>query len=185
MNKLSSAFVALAISAFPFVASAFSDVSEGDYHYDAINFVYEKGMVQGYEDGTFKPDNLINRAEFVKILVSSKYQGPLDGSNCFTDINHEWYAGFVCWAQQYNIVSGYPDGTFGPAKMINLAEGLKIVLESYKFNMGTATDPWYKKYYDYAKENDYLDKIEANIGDYITRGEMAQLLYNIDYAPPL
>jgi hypothetical protein len=51
----------------------FSDVSSGHVNYDAIKYVQDNGIVSGYQDGTFKPDKTINRAEFTKIIVAARF----------------------------------------------------------------------------------------------------------------
>lgn len=185
MKKVISIAAAFLFLAVPLQAMAFfSDVTTSHRNYDAINYVYTNDIVSGYSDGTYRPDNLINRAEFVKILVASKFKGPLEGSMCFPDVTRAWYAGYVCYALDNKILAGYPDGTFRPDKQINLAEALKMVLESYKYKFSDVASPWYQKYLDYAQAHNYLTKINAGVGDYITRGEMAQLIYNIEYSPP-
>ena len=53
--------------------ASFNDVPETDRFYKAIDFVKDNNIVSGYEDGSFKPDNPINRAELLKIIIESKF----------------------------------------------------------------------------------------------------------------
>ena len=53
--------------------TAFSDVKEGNSHYVAIEYLRTNGIIQGYEDGTFKPEQTVNRAEAVKMLALASW----------------------------------------------------------------------------------------------------------------
>ena len=77
----------------------FSDVSGGTRYSEAINFIADQGIVQGYSDGTYKPIKKINRAEFTKIIIEAQFPGQAYGANCFSDVNDEWFAQYVCFAK--------------------------------------------------------------------------------------
>lgn len=159
----------------------FNDLNiENHVHYDAIVSLREKNIIEGYPDGTFKPNNRINRAEFTKIVVSSINNNP-SGDNCFSDVKNEWFAKFVCYASQSKIIEGYPDGTFKPELEINKVEALKIVLEAYFDNIpNTNQTEWYSKYIDFAKNNNiYLDEVWLFNDQKLTRGQMAELIFRV------
>lgn len=162
-------------------AFAFTD-TDGHTNEEAIEYLYEQGIVEGYGDGTYGPDNKINRAEFTKILIESKYPGEATGSYCFDDVAGDWYAKYVCYAKELGIVQGYGDGTFGPATYINLAEALKVVIETYEVELTqySADWAWYVPYQRTAEDIGLLDYIYSDVADEIDRGEMAQLIYNIE-----
>jgi len=113
----------------------FSDVKE-DYSYvKAVNWLQANGVVKGYDDGSYRPDQLVNRAEFVKMLYetmgrSGDYKNkPIQP---FTDVDgSEWYGGYVTNAYMDDYVDGYEDGTFKPADTITTAEALKIVMNAF------------------------------------------------------
>lgn len=116
--------------------SPFSDLyigNAGRFQGEILDF-YRKGLIQGYSDGTFRPLNPINRAEFLKILfeVSSAGQFRVNtemSRSCFPDVPaNEWYTPYVCQAKNLGMVRGYPDGTFRPAQSITLPEALKLLL---------------------------------------------------------
>lgn len=158
---------------------AFSDVSDTPYE-DAINFLAEKNVVQGYSDETYRPYNSINRAEFTKILMETRYPGESYGTYCFPDVETDWYAPYICEAKSRGIVSGYPDDYFRPNNNINLAEALKVVLETYDAPVEDIYSVWYENYYWFAEPNGLLDGIDKTIGRNINRGDMAQLIYNVE-----
>lgn len=164
--------------------SCFSDT--GGHKYEtAVCYVQGRGVVQGYPDGTYKPDQAINRAEFTKIIMASTYDAnQLTGASCFSDVSSEWFAPYVCAARNKYIVSGNPDGTFRPANNIVLAEGLKIILEAAAkdagFEIPNASGEWYQKYFNLANEINLIDTIDNTPGHSMTRGEMAELMYRAE-----
>lgn len=164
------------------LALAFTDVYSSNQHYDAIKFLQEEGVVEGYSDGTYRSDSNINRAEFLKILIGSRDVGQITGRDCFPDVGNEWFAGYICFAKMSGIVDGYPDGYFRPENNINLAEALKIIVETYGVELlhdtSTGLD-WYVPYFWAMKDPGYLSSVSEEIGHKISRGEMAQLIYNI------
>lgn len=88
-------------------------------------------IVEGYEDGTFRPDSAINRAEALKILLRASGVTPPKGYhfvNTFSDVPEDsWFSPYVLDAIQLGLVEGYEDGTFRPDSPITRAEAAKIV----------------------------------------------------------
>ncbi len=164
--------------------SIFDDVDDSNQYYDAIKYVRDAGIVEGYSDGSYKPSNSINRAEFSKILIEAKLESDIAsyvGSACLSDvIAGEWYSKYVCYAKESGIIGGYPDGTFKPAQYINIAEALKITLETYFDSIPEVNGEWYQKYWDYAENNGYLMDSWEDASTYLTRGEMAELIYRVE-----
>lgn len=162
--------------------NSFSDTSTYSYR-DAIEFVKSEGIVSGYEDGTYKPINKINRAEFTKILIQTAFPDELSTfvpTACFKDVPADaWFAKYVCLAKNKGVIGGYPDGTFGPDKNINVAESLKITLEALFPNIPSAEGEWYQKYLNYADGQGYTVKEWSSVTTQITRGEMAEFIYRI------
>ncbi|MBT7703792.1 S-layer homology domain-containing protein, partial [Candidatus Peregrinibacteria bacterium] len=157
MRKLISYCVLGAVMAmalpFSLVANAngylFSDLIMGHDNYSAVMYLEAHDIVQGYDDGTFRPDNTINRAEFTKLLIEAAYYDEFEGygdENCFDDVPAgEWYTKYVCFANDMDIVEGYDGGGFHPDAVINFAEASKIVVLAYDYD--TQDDsPWYKPY---------------------------------------
>lgn len=120
----------------------FTDVDSTHTNYAAIQDLKEKNIVNGYADGTFRPDNLINRAELITMVTNMKGGLAIDEAktgnyeNCFKDVKNEWYAHAVCNAKEQNWVDGYPDGTFGGGKNANRAEAIKIVVNTFYGDSG-------------------------------------------------
>jgi|GEM_PF-5326347 len=114
----------------------FGDVPNSNPYYSAILWLTENGVIQGYGDGTFRPNNPVNRAEMLKMIFladgNEKNADSADLSKLFPDTpRSEWYAKYVALARQRGTVQGYPDGNFRPGDNINKVEAYKVVLKEY------------------------------------------------------
>lgn len=167
----------------------FSDVDE-DYEYaDAIDYLYEYGVIEGYSDGTYRPYNEINRAEFTKILIGSQFtEEDLDDCDVedleFSDIDlDEWYAPYLCIAKNQDWIEGYSDGTFHPDSEINFVEAAKIVGMGYGLEE-SADNIWYQPYVEFLEEAGAIPPSVNSFSSKITRGEMAEIIYRVDSGEP-
>jgi hypothetical protein len=97
----------------------FSDVPTSYWGYNAITSLATRGIVAGYPDGTFKPDNQITRAEFATILVKALGLSTTGTTGQFTDVTADaWYYGTVNAAASASLVSGMGDNLFAPNALI-------------------------------------------------------------------
>ncbi len=181
-------------SAKPLTASRFKDVSASHENATAIEFVRSQGMVGGYDDGTFRPNATINRAEFVKILTLYKFEQEMvdmcGTGYLFTDVRGgEWFQKYVCRARDANLISGYPDGSFKPERMINFVEAAKIIATTDTYNSGDPVmpqftgGPWYSVYVQYLSDHDAIPMSIVSPDQLITRGEMAEIIYLLKAKP--
>lgn len=171
----------------------FSDVPSGSEYYDAVSYLQTEGIITGYEDGTFKPYQTINRAEFTKIIVgASGYSPSTDPSGydiyslqglTFKDIeNGAWYNPYLREAKKQGFIDGYPDGTFKPATEINFAEATKIIVTSTGGDFAGAGYPpeeWYHKYVNVLDNGNAIPTTINSFDQKITRGEMSEMLYRL------
>ena len=103
----------------------FSDVDENYWCYKEIAYLAEWGIINGYEDGTFKPDNKISRAEFVKIVES--FEALQTGTNPYSDVTETYWAyKYIVSSSAKGWINGYLDGTFKPDNNISRSEAVKI-----------------------------------------------------------
>jgi hypothetical protein len=169
----------------------FDDVPVDHANAEAIQFAQTYKIVNGYPDGTFRPENPINRAELVKIMVDAQF-GFEEIGQCikknskagwtymfFRDVPIDaWFAKYLCVAKMGGVVGGYPDGSFRPAQEVTFAEAAKIIAAGFK--MEVDYDPiWYKPY---VKKMGGLKAIPMTIGTFdqkLTRGEMAEMVYRL------
>lgn len=105
----------------------FSDI-EGHWAQSFIEQWADKGVINGYPDGTFLPDQYITRAEVAKVLALA-YEMSLDVTNHnFSDVfAGDWFYPHVQACNEYEIINGYPDGTFLPNAYISRSEAVKMV----------------------------------------------------------
>lgn len=109
-------------------SSGFTDVASGAWYNNAVSTLTRAGILDGYEDGSFRPNASITRAEFTKIAVSFFKHAGGASSNPFSDVpDSAWYAEFVKAAAELGLIDGYEDGTFRPNAPITRAEACTIV----------------------------------------------------------
>ena len=157
----------------------FPDVYSSHVNVDAIDYLKDEGIIEGYPDGEYKPSININRAEFTKIIVGAVVDDP-QGSNCFTDVQDQWFAKYVCQAEQMGIVDGYPDGSFKPAENINFSEASKIIANGYKKDaQDLQGERWFKEYVDALAEEKAIPFSVNFFDEKVTRDEMAEMIYRL------
>lgn len=113
----------------------FNDVSSGSWYYSYVTYAAAMGYVDGYSDGSFKPNQAITRAEALVILMRVADQNDYSFNESdidFWDVDvDDWYAYAVVTADQDNIVDGYSNGSFGPYNSITRGEAAKILDLAY------------------------------------------------------
>ncbi len=172
--------VPLANAAGPTInTTGFNDVSLKHKNVKAIHYLQDNKVVVGYEDGTFKPEQKINRAEFLKIVMEvSNFS--IEGKNCYPDVKDQWFAPYICAATSQNLVDGYPDGTFKPEQDINFAEASKIIANVLKLETSQSQDVWFRPYViSLEKEQAIPDDINS-FESTLTRSQMAEMIWRID-----
>lgn len=148
--------------------AAFSDVDDGTPYGSSIGWMNDNGVIQGYDDGTFKPDQCVNRAEFLKmmylasktdIIVEDGFAGSNYYDNFFTDTyTDQWYWPYVEQALRDKAIEGYPDGTFKPEQCVNRAEAIKMaVLGFWMFNEDAAESRGENIYRDAVPGENWFD----------------------------
>jgi hypothetical protein len=109
------------------VPSRFTDVPNGMWHTNAINYLANVGILEGYHDGTFRPNNPITRAEFATLVVRF-YETSNTSASIFSDVpTTHWANVYIAAADQRGWVTGYGDGTFRPNNNITRAEVVTLM----------------------------------------------------------
>lgn len=178
--SLGAAVAIIIIMAISANAATFSDVTTTHINKEAIEDLKTDKVVEGYSDGNYKPENRINRAEFIKIIIASLVTNPT-GSNCFTDVKNEWFAKYVCVAKKMGYIQGYSDGTFKPANYINFAEASKIITKANKVapdETGTNKE-WFAGSVNSLAKKKAIPLTISFFNKDITRGEMAEAIWRL------
>lgn len=192
MRPLSSLLLALLIIAPTASAQSFSDTA-GEPQMEAIEALRADGIVEGYDDGSYRPRSPINRAEFLAILLRSEVgEAVIDDLLAririvnFPDVpSDSWYWRYVTYARASGIIDGYPDGRFRPEWPVNLAEAAKIGANVFGVQPVTIEcfrapcDPhWWGPYVRALDERGALPSdVWTRPERSLTRGEMAQMTY--------
>lgn len=92
----------------------FTDVAEDTWYYDYVMTAVRKGLANGYEDNTFRPELGLTRAEMVTLLYRTAGSPAVEGKPSFTDLPNDWCHDAVAWAEQNNITTGTTKTTFEP-----------------------------------------------------------------------
>ena len=108
--------------------NAYSDVASGSWYNIAVSTLSNMGILGGYEDGTFRPNASITRAEFAKIAVSFFDWADVYAVNSFVDVRDSaWYANYVAVAAEIGLIEGYGGNVFRPDATITRAEACTII----------------------------------------------------------
>lgn len=107
-------------------SNAYSDVKTGDWFNNAVSTLSNAGIIAGYEDGSFKPNGYITRAEFATIAARF-FDVTYNGKDLFPDISGHWAKDYINQAANKGFVNGYEDGTFKPDRNITRAEAVTLV----------------------------------------------------------
>lgn len=121
----------------------FTDV-DGHWALDAIQYVYENGLMNGVGDGKFSPDGMFSRAMLATILYRLEGEPAVAGGNPFSDVaDGQWYTEAVVWASGNGIVNGVGNGKFAPEEDITrqqMAAMLYRYAQYKKYDTGKAAD---------------------------------------------
>lgn len=106
----------------------FSDVSSDKYYAKAVAWAAQQGIVEGYNDGTFRPDDKMTRGMMVTVLYRMAGSPEITDDSGFPDVSStKYYADATAWAVKQGIVNGYQDGTFKPDTNITRAQTAAIL----------------------------------------------------------
>jgi uncharacterized protein YjdB len=131
-------FVALVNRSFQFTATgpiSFTDVNQNAWYASAVGIAVRAGYIQGYNDNTMRPENHISREEAATIIMKiNNLTANSTAANVFTDSALlTWSKGAVGAVAAANLMTGYPDGTFGPDRMIRRGETVVLLDRSVKY----------------------------------------------------
>lgn len=121
----------------------FSDLENGAWYIPAVTAMTETGIIKGYEDGTFRPNTHITRAEFTAMLMRTNNVQKFTELP-FSDVSADlWSADYIYSAYKAGYINGYEDGTFRPNSPITRAEAVKIINEVLdRTDLNNETNPF-------------------------------------------
>lgn len=190
IKKVIALLMALTVMLSAVSVSAFDDVSEDHKYKNAISSLVSLGLLAGYEDGTFRPDNTITRAEFAavmtRVLNMESFVSSMDATSVFTDMknadgSNHWSNGYVKFAYDTGIISGMGDGTFAPDSPVTYEQAIKMVVCTLGYgDSAVEKGGWPQGYLEVATTELGLAK-NASVSPSsspASRGVVAQIVYN-------
>lgn len=182
----------LAAPAYAQDVAPFTDVPVTHPNYTAITTLHEQGIINGYEDGSFKPERTVTRAEMLKIVLLAMRVEPIaEPPTQFNDLQPGvWYEAYIGTATKLGIVGGYGDGSFQPNRVVTRVEGLKILLNAKKVLLTAPTtqtftdvpiNEWYAPYVQYVVDHHLLDIPGNTFGkdEGLRRKDIAQMIFTM------
>ena len=185
----SVAALAMSLSCFTAFAADFSDVADTYSYNDAIDELVALNIVNGYEDGTFKPDNKITRAEVTKMIVAAmgpSYTAAAESSknsSGFKDVDpvNHWASGFIGIGVAQNFINGMGDGTFAPDANVTYAQIVKMLVSALGYNSAAEmAGGWPNGFLQIGASSGITAGIKEAVGQDtdVTRGQVAKLIRN-------
>ena len=107
-------------------SNGYNDVKDGDWFCCAVSTLSKMGIIKGYEDGSFKPNDPISRAEFAAIAARFDPDGDKTPAS-FSDVTSHWAKDEISIAANHGWIKGYEDGSFKPDQKITRAETMTLV----------------------------------------------------------
>ena len=139
VNKNHTISVTFKVAEAVNVADIFRDISTSTWCYDAVQFVYVNGLMNGTTTTTFEPNRTLNRGMWVTMLYRMAGSPAISGTEDFTDVDAStWCYDALLWASRNGIVNGFDDGTFR-ANAVVTRQQLVAILYRYAQYMGYDT----------------------------------------------
>ncbi len=183
-TNVSSVQSSSSVSSLPLVT--FPDVDAGKYGYTAITALASRQIITGYPDGTFRPKNVVNRAEFLQMLLRGVHPNQLRQiGECFPDVRSEWFSPVVCTAKSLGWVNGYANGRFHPERTMKRSEAIKVIVSSLgqpldsraALPIGVSDSAWYTPYIRKAVELGIILETSFQAEGEVTRADAAVWMY--------
>ena len=191
LKKVISAVAALAMSVTSFVAMAsYPDVADTDKHASAINELSALGVIEGFEDGTFHPDELVTRAQMAAMVCRAlnNFNAESNKIQKFNDVPADnWAAGWVATAADAGIINGTGNGNFDPSLNVTYAQTAKMLVSAMGYgDWAENAGGWPSGYLSYANSTGVTSNVTGVANDTaLTRAQCAQMIANALEAPML
>ena len=185
MKKLLSLVLVLSLvlGSFGMAFAAPADVAGTDFE-DAVERLGALGILTGFPDGTFKPNDTITRAQFAAVVVralgyDSAAKASLGATN-FTDVvAGHWAAGYINVATSLKVINGMGDGTFAPEAPVTFEQAVTMIVRALGYEPAAQEKGGYPNgYLVVASEEDITDDVDGVVGSPASRGIVSLLVDN-------
>ena len=186
LKKILALVLAFACAFTMFAGAAFTDQADIKVDSEVVDTLVSLGVINGYTDGSFKPNDTVTRAEMAKMIYVLR-TGNSDASaynndkTTFTDINGHWARGYIKYCQSLGIIAGFSATQFKPDQTVTAQEAAKMLLVTLGYDAqkaGLVGINWASKTNALADENGLLDDVNTSFTGPCPRQYAAQLIYN-------
>ena len=169
-----------------FAGAAFTDSADIKVDTEVVDTLVSLGVVNGYDDGSFKPNGTVTRAEMAKMIYvlrtgNSDASAYNDDKTSFTDIGSHWARGYIKYCQSLGIIAGKSNTKFCPNDKVTAQEAAKMLLVTLGYDAtkaGLTGAGWASKTNALADENGLLEDVNTAFTAACPRQYAAQLIYN-------
>ncbi len=167
-----------------FSAFAYTDVTAGTKVAEAVGILSNLNIFTGFEDGTFKPNDTVTRAQMAAIICRTLgYEDQATastGTTNFYDVPaSHWASGYINVAESLQIVNGYGNGAFGPEDQVTYEQAIKMIVVALGYELDAqAKGGWSTGYLAVAAREGITKNSNGVVGAPATRGTIAVLVYN-------
>ena len=164
-------------------AFAYTDVPSYDAGFEAISMVTNLGLMEGFEDGSFRPDDTLTRAEIAKIFDRILDIDPVPGISPFNDIPEDT-EGWINASYANGVINGRGDGSFYPDDPATYEEAIKMIVCALGYEPEARIKgdlyggTWCAGYLFVASANKIMNGVGGKVGTPVTRRQLAMLLNN-------
>ena len=186
LKKVLALVLAFACAFTMFAGAAFTDSADIKVDTEVVDTLVSLGVVNGYDDGSFKPNGTVTRAEMAKMIYvlrtgNSDASAYNDDKTSFTDIGSHWARGYIKYCQSLGIIAGKSNTKFVPNEKVSAQEAAKMLLVTLGYNAqkaGLVGTGWASKTNALADENGLLEDVNTSFTSACPRQYAAQLIYN-------
>lgn len=190
LKKVLALVLAFACAFTMFAGAAFTDSADIKVDTEVVDTLVSLGVVNGYDDGSFKPNGTVTRAEMAKMIYvprtgNSDASAYNDDKTSFTDIGSHWARGYIKYCQSLGIIAGKSNTIFAPNEKVSAQEAAKMLLVTLGYNAqkaGLVGTGWASKTNALADENGLLEDVNTSFTAACPRQYAAQLIYNTIFA---
>ena len=186
LKKVLALVLAFACAFTMFAGAAFTDSADIKVKSEVVDTLVELGVIQGYDDGSFRPNETVTRAQMAKMIYvlrtgNSDASAYNDDYTTFTDISTHWGRGYIKYCQSLGIIAGKSNTIFAPNATVTAQEAAKMLLVTLGYNAnkaGLVGSNWAAKTNALADENGLLEDVNTSFTGPCPRQYAAQLIYN-------
>ena len=169
-----------------FAGAAFTDSADIKVDAEVVDTLVALGVVNGYDDGSFKPNGTVTRAEMAKMIYvlrtgNSDASAYNDDKTSFTDIGSHWARGYIKYCQSLGIIAGKSNTKFCPNDKVTAQEAAKMLLVVSGYDSdkaGLTGSAWRTNVLKYAGAAGILDDVNSALEQGLPRQYAAQMIYN-------